>query len=346
MSRKPILEPGWRRTADALLGRIRSGAWPVGGRIPGTREIAREFGVRQTCAQRALASLARAGVVARRPRLGTVVTRVEPRIEIVAFVSFTRGWTSPYISRLALLACSRLEAAGFRAVQLVVPVSGGLDALRRALDESGAQGAIVANPTADIARALPSLPQPCVAPPRVDRTSGRSQFRFLDKALPRLREHGCRRPGLVSTTCFLSDTPPDPALPLSDCIVPCAQRAWRDCFRRAGFPFRPSLCAGIRNSNDLSPADCCALGFEAAARLLALPGERRPDSLAVFPDGLLPGVAQAILAAGIPVPERLRVISLRNLGAETFVSFPCDWIDNDIAAEAESFCRALLAKFP
>ncbi|MGM1060234.1 GntR family transcriptional regulator [Saccharothrix sp. Mg75] len=59
--------------AAELRRRIEAGGLPPGARVPSTRQVAAEFGVAAATAARALAELARQGVVRAEPRSGTVV---------------------------------------------------------------------------------------------------------------------------------------------------------------------------------------------------------------------------------------------------------------------------------
>lgn len=63
----------------SLLERIRSGEWPLGGRIPGEAELAAEYGCARTTLNRAMRSLAEDGLVVRRRKGGTRVSPAPAR---------------------------------------------------------------------------------------------------------------------------------------------------------------------------------------------------------------------------------------------------------------------------
>src|SRR5579864_1181061 len=63
----------YRQIADSLREAIQSGVYWPGGRLPTEMELARQPGVSRVTAAAALGELARAGLVTRTPRRGTVV---------------------------------------------------------------------------------------------------------------------------------------------------------------------------------------------------------------------------------------------------------------------------------
>jgi GntR family histidine utilization transcriptional repressor len=60
---------------DDISGRILSGAWPPGHRIPFEHELTEEYGCSRMTVNKALSELARAGLIERRRRSGSYVTR-------------------------------------------------------------------------------------------------------------------------------------------------------------------------------------------------------------------------------------------------------------------------------
>jgi GntR family histidine utilization transcriptional repressor len=64
-----------QRILDDISGRILSGAWPPGHRIPFEHELTEEYGCSRMTVNKALSELARAGLIERRRRSGSYVTR-------------------------------------------------------------------------------------------------------------------------------------------------------------------------------------------------------------------------------------------------------------------------------
>jgi GntR family transcriptional regulator len=69
----PVPSPSYREIAATLRGRIDSGEFAPGTRLPSVAELVREFGVSNTAIQRALAVLKHEGLVVGRQGLGSFV---------------------------------------------------------------------------------------------------------------------------------------------------------------------------------------------------------------------------------------------------------------------------------
>jgi GntR family transcriptional regulator len=70
-------EPGhlWEAVAAHITARIEAGDLPPGGRLPGERDLAAEYGVALMTARRAIKDLRERGLVRTLPSKGTFVTR-------------------------------------------------------------------------------------------------------------------------------------------------------------------------------------------------------------------------------------------------------------------------------
>ncbi len=65
------------QTAEALLGRIRAGEWPLGHRLPGETRLAAQLGVGRSTLREAVRELAGRGVLASRQGFGVYVTALD-----------------------------------------------------------------------------------------------------------------------------------------------------------------------------------------------------------------------------------------------------------------------------
>jgi GntR family transcriptional regulator len=70
-------EPGylWEAVAAHITARIEAGDLPPGGRLPGERDLATEYGVALMTARRAIKDLRERGLVRTLPSKGTFVTK-------------------------------------------------------------------------------------------------------------------------------------------------------------------------------------------------------------------------------------------------------------------------------
>lgn len=67
------------RIRDEIEGRILSGTWPPGHKVPGEHELMAEYGCARMTVNKALSALASAGLIERRRRAGSFVAR--PRVQ-------------------------------------------------------------------------------------------------------------------------------------------------------------------------------------------------------------------------------------------------------------------------
>lgn len=83
MNAKPATTLNQRIRGD-IEGRILSGEWPPGHRIPFEHELMAQYGCSRMTVNKVLTALAEAGMIERRRRTGSFVSRPHPHIEQVA----------------------------------------------------------------------------------------------------------------------------------------------------------------------------------------------------------------------------------------------------------------------
>lgn len=77
--------PLYRQLADILLGRIRSGEYPAGTRIPSEHQLATGYGIGRPTARQATELLVRKGVLSRKRGAGTYVCGEQEEIDLFSF---------------------------------------------------------------------------------------------------------------------------------------------------------------------------------------------------------------------------------------------------------------------
>jgi GntR family transcriptional regulator len=82
--------PLHERLRRELSERVLLGSWPPGSAVPGEVELAAEFDVAVGTVRRALSALVAEGMLARRPRVGTVVTGRTPEHSLRFFFRYFR----------------------------------------------------------------------------------------------------------------------------------------------------------------------------------------------------------------------------------------------------------------
>jgi DNA-binding FadR family transcriptional regulator len=118
VTRAPLAD----QAAELLLARIRSGEWPLGGRLPGETTLAPQLGVGRSTVREAIRQLAGRGVLESRHGSGVYVTALEAsenwdavlrRADIVSVLEARMGIEA----QAASLAAARCTPAELRAVR-------------------------------------------------------------------------------------------------------------------------------------------------------------------------------------------------------------------------------------
>ena len=351
MTMEPVPRPSWIDIAEMWRSHLGRAPWLPGARLPPNTEIGREFGVSKSRAQKALALLAHEGLLTRVTGRGTFVAeKVAPaapprRVGILLDDDARR---LPYYPHMASLLCDALAARGIdawmRAIDTAKPNVGAV--LAKAVRETGVSALFlcpVNRDCYDAIRALsPGVPLLCCAPLRyVEYAPELVIYRQIADVLKRI---GARRPA------FATNMQPEIAASafkphgLDDIPRKDADGTWAAMFRLAmgnsGCKIDLSrVVKAYPEKQASSAAEVGATAHEAVAKLLA--ATPRPDALVVFTDDLVPGAVAAVLESGLRVPQDLRCVFHCNTGMVPFVPFPCEWIVNDSAAEAEKWAGRL-----
>lgn len=83
------MRKSYKDLKEQVLGRVASGEWPLGTRLPGEEDLARHFGCARTTVNRALRELAEEGYLERRRKSGTMV-RAQPERRAKFAIPVTR----------------------------------------------------------------------------------------------------------------------------------------------------------------------------------------------------------------------------------------------------------------
>ncbi len=281
------------RTAEAIRRNIVSGKWPLGRKIPPYSELEKIFPVSRVTLRRAVSRLQREGFLKGFEREGVYVSEKPPHLNRIALLLAS----PPEHNRFAaILAKDSAEAARREGFELLV-----LSHLNRPFyktDEAEElMGDLALNRCAGILAFFD--PEGCPVPRIFDAKipkiflsgySKRDGFTIaLDnktlafRAMKWLKDNGSRR---VAVLAYGSDNP----------LLEHAKTL----FARFGLETRPEWNLGFFEEG---------LADSLARLLFSLPQNRRPDGLFIADDNFTEHVARGIIAAGIRVPEDLKIIS-------------------------------------
>ncbi len=347
----PGQEPKWMEIAAAWRARLGHAPWLPGARLPSNTEIGHEFGVSMSRAQKALALLANEGLLTRVTGRGTFVAEkaaspTPPRRVGILLDAAARRL--PYYPHMASLLCDALSARGIAA--WMTPFDSArpdADAALAALVRETGVSALFLCPSDfrrnHAIRALhPPVPLLCAGPPH-NKTYAPELviYRQIADILKRI---GARRPAFATT--LKTEVAAMALAPHGTDDIPgktaegTAAAMFRLAMCNSGFKIDLSRIVGAYPEIQASSAAEVGASVRAAvAKLLA--ATPRPDVLVVYTDDLVPGAVAAVLESGLRVPQDLKCVFHCNTGIEPFVPFPCEWIVNDSAAEAEKWAGRL-----
>ncbi len=308
-------------------------------RLPNVRELARIWHTSQYTVQSGLTPLVEAGLIVRRPRLGTFVADQPRRLELAGIYcdhvpadatdAFANLVTTAVFQRLALSGANIQAWFDHRPeFRRTTP----LPALQEAVTHRRVQAIAV---TCANKESLPwlqrlGLPMACITHQEIRGGVCVDDACMAKLAVERLASHGCRRLGIIShmPTAGMAA----PGGPFADVVL--YRSLWEQA-QELGLEVRPEW---FRCATDF-PASMEKFGYESFLRLQQLP--ERPDGLLLFPDQLARGVFHALQECAVKVPEELRLVVHRNREIDLFSPVPVDWVCVSIDALAQGVLAQL-----
>ena len=317
-----------RQIANYFREEIRASRLLPGDQLPPTSELARQLGVGIGSVQWAMGQLAREGLITRCTGSGTVVNARRRELETIGLFFFLAGVYGGNAFNRQLIAEVEKECAarGFRLRLYLENLQDcSVANLLAAYERREFQAAIIVGMHAVIEKQVARLPFPWSSVSATTRWDSRSDG-FEQVAARAVKAAGGRH------LAYLSGYAP-------------SRKGWRHyrllerSARRLGLEFSTERDAYW--GDETVPPGHVELyqrqGFELMFRLWRDPA-RRPDSLVVYPDELIPGVLLALPVLGIRVPQDLKLFFHHNAETPMLCPVSCVFIENRIA----DFARGLV----
>lgn len=316
---------------------IRRGSLKPGDRLPSARELARSFGTAEANVHHALTALVKEGMLARRPKAGTVVTDGAEKLTCAAiYLNWFHIQRGENFTRLLIGMLEEcLAENGIRCIVIYdTPSQDGLKRLKKLAESRQVQGVIVRSLFADQYPFFVRLPVPFTAISSMRIQNGVSFFspEITRKIMERIRSDGVGSIGVISSANL--------GLYKRDSTENTAHSFMMKQIRECGLEIRPewvfdSLAYGVPKILDSSIF--AYAGFE---KIWSLP--EHPDALLVFSDDMVSGLAMSFYHRQVRVPEDIRLYIHKTLENELVLPFPCTLLENRIRELAEVLVRQLI----
>jgi len=333
MTEKPIIVPGSSIRSQILefyRAAIRSGKLPEGSVLPPARKLAAELGTAEANVHHAIAQLAKEGLIARRPKIGSVVSGPARMFRVAFFLPelYTRRgerFTRPLVEILE----RELATQGIGECQVIYETASGegWKLLKRLADTHRIQGVLVRGLDEEGRGRFARLPVPfaaisgCAIPSGVRIITAK----LVQSMLEGVTMQGCQTAGVIFSGSR------------KECETLFCVSA-----KQAGVEIRPEwmFCRDDYGSEIL---DIDHFGYLGCGRILS--ALERPESLMLFSDDLVAGVTMRLYAAGLRVPEGLKLVVHRTVENPVVFPFECVLVEQSIAELARLLVGRLIDAF-
>jgi len=323
-----------KQIATHVRQRIRDGRWRTGEQIPPAKKLARLWGTDPATVHRALSSIAREGLVERKPHVGTFVCYHQPTLETVGIyvaARHLRPEASVFVQCLIDELQMELIRQGMEPRFLVDTRRGDeqgtvLPELARAIELRELQ-AVISPVTSNL---LLAWQEKLTVPVAYLSSRGHDPLtidhgQFVELAVTTLARQGCRRLGLVGAYS-----------PESGDLY----ERFIDGVADAGLLTRDGwIIAATAGQFASQRSDHARFGYESVKRMWA--EAERPDGLIVTPDGVTTGAVMALMELGVRAPDDVRLVLQRNTGIPLPCPFQADYLCLDTPAVAAALVQQL-----
>jgi len=334
-------EPIYKRIEARIRGLIAEGAFAEGAMLPSVRELAEKFGTNVFTVHKALTPLEEEGLIERRRKLGTVVTKGSPKLACVGLYfasSFLYDEEMGFYRRLCERLTAKLDELGWGHRLWTETLGAGdsrvkgaqVESVLKAVEARRIQGLIapMANSPAYDALSQIKIPTAFISTGQT-KSNVRFDFESLHRiSLTRLKEQGCRSAGLITNVYGKGVKEEGPR---------CHEFVK---FHRSFLKIAGELGLETREEWTRCPEPGVILdsqtrfGYREFASLWEL--KERPEGLLVYSDMTARGAVSAILERRIEVPRDLKLVLHKNSGVDTLCPLKASWAVTDVQAVANA----------
>lgn len=322
-----------RQISDYLRESVRGGKIKPGSRLPSLRELASLWGTNNFTVNEALNTLAKEGILTRRPKLGSFVNETSGNLDSVGIfladrVDMDGGiFMSSLIERLhSLLTSHGAQSMTFSESRKLKEQTCPPPELEKAIRDGKVRFLLVPQVNYMAIKWLERLPIPISVLADVKKPFTVGLSFDVREVAKRFKELGCKRVGAVSNIAL------GPILDGS----PSFMELFKQALQSEGIEFRKELF-GV--PEQLCQFELAKHGYERMKGMISLP--ERPDGMLLCPDTVAAGCVNAIMEAGVKAPEEMKIVIHRNKEFPLYAPFECDWLENSVLDFAEALVSQL-----
>ena len=323
--------------ADHFRAEIRAGRLKPGDRLPSARELARLFGTAEANAHHALTVLVKEGMLARRPKAGTVVTDGVKKLTCAAiylnwfYIQRGENFTRLLIEMLE----ERFAESGIRCIVIYdTPSQNGLDRLKRLAESRQIQGVVVRSLQPEQHLFFSRLPVPfsAVTSMRIQNRVSFFSAETIQRIMERIRNDGVERLGIISSVSL--------ELQKNDSQGNAIHSFFRKSLREQKLVVRNEWVFDSSVYGNPKILDSSIFAYTGFEQIWSL--SERPEALLVFSDDMVSGLAMSFYHLGVRVPEDIRLYIHKTRENELILPFPCTLLENRISELADQLVRQLI----
>lgn len=315
---------------------IRRGNLKPGDRLPSARELAGEFGTAEANVHHALAALVKEGLLARRPKAGTVVTDGVEKLTCAAiylswlFIQRGENFTRLLIEMLE----ESFSARGIRCMVIYdTPSQNGMEQLKKLAENRQIQGVIVRNLSPDQYPFFARLPVPfsAITSMRIPNRVTFFSAEIIRRIAERLRNDGVKRVGVLAANQIMH--------PVENSETETYSLLFRQ-LKKQQLEIRPEWIFDSSRFGVPKVLDSTTFAYTGFQTIWQQ--SERPEALLLFSDDLVSGLAMAFYRYNVKAPEDVRLYIHKTRENELVLPFPCTLLENRIHELAEALVQQLI----
>ena len=327
----------YRQIGDQIRNLILSGQLAPGVKLPPTTELAAKWQTHAATIHAALTPLVKEGLLTRRPKIGTFVSKRSSRLTQVAFYYDSDIWCheanafkrAVHVELNRILQAEKIEAHVWFDPR---PSKQHGKAWPQLVDAAGRrefQALIATDAPDEVVAWMQQLPVPAAyftkasVPNKVDLDFDQ----LAESSVALLKKQGCRSAGVISIL--------EPGKPISskaDMLSSDFYEHFTDICRLQGLEVRKEW---IRTAHGYVPDESQEeFGYKEFNQIWRQ--AKRPEGLVVFPDTSVPGVITAILEQRVNVPGELKLVAHKHTELNFLCPLPITFLYSGIRQIAQA----------